>query len=482
MNVKKFEARTMKEALDMVKTQLGPDAVILSAKEITKGFGLGGLKSIEITAAYSENILKQKQYVQSRMPENDKNRFDQMSAKSQKETMRKSFEQKTLSRKAIEQTLARTQTATQYAYVPQKTTGYSGASEKRYIDIENEVSTRPNFAGTNSSAKNTVDAQPLTQQAQKSWNTMEVQSLKSEIDQLKEIMGQFKQNMSQNNMPQNFVHSHPGAEHGVHFNLNAFYTKLVNKGLLPEVAADILVQAQMQIDPVKLNHEQYVETWIGKYILNSVPVVSGGFEQFHLFMGPSGTGKTTSMVKLASQLVLQNKKRVALISTDTVKVGADQQMKIFSEILNLPFISIRTPSDWNKIIPHLAQVDHVLVDFASLSLRSMDEINYIKKMMPPIYDSIRTHLVLSAKSKDKDLLETIQKYEALNITDLIMTSLDEATQFGSIYNIVRKQTKPLFGFGIGPKVPEDFERATAERVLDLILELTRASKQQDQSL
>ncbi len=463
MNVKKFEARTMKEALDMVKTQLGPDAVILSAKEITKGFGLGGLKSIEITAAYSENILKQKQYVQSRMPENDKNRFDQMSAKSQKETMRKSFEKKTLSQKAIEQTLTRAQT--QYAYAPQKTTGYSGAAEKRYIDIDNEVST-----------------QPLTQQAQKSWNSMEVQSLKSEIDQLKEIMGQFKNNFSQNNMPQSFVNSHPGAEHGVHFNLSSAYTKLVNKGLLPEVAADILVQAQTQIDPLKLNQEHYVETWIGKYILNSVPVVSGGFEQFHLFMGPSGNGKTTSMVKLASQLVLQNKKRVALISTDTVKVGADQQMKIFSEILNLPFISIRTPSDWNKIIPHLNQVDHVLVDFASLSLRSNDEINYIKKMMPPIYDSIRTHLVLSAKSKDKDLLDTIQKYEPLNVTDLIVTSLDEATQYGSIYNLVRKQIKPLFGFGIGPKVPEDFERATAERVLDLILELTQSTKQQEHSL
>ena len=67
---------------------------ILSAKEITKGFGLGGVKSIEITAAYSENILKQKQYVQSKMPVNDKNRFDQMSARMQKETMTKSIEQK----------------------------------------------------------------------------------------------------------------------------------------------------------------------------------------------------------------------------------------------------------------------------------------------------------------------------------------------------------------------------------------------------
>lgn len=456
MNVKKFEARTMKEALEMVKSQLGPDAVILSAKEISKGFGLGGVKSIEITAAYSENILKHRQYVQSKMPEADKNRFDQMSARLQKETMSKSLSQKSIEKKLI---------SSQILATPKTSTGVKTISQKRYIDIDNESSQLPS-----------VYAQPLTQQAQKSWNSMEVQSLKSEIDQLKEIMGQFKQ------MPQSFVQAHPGAELGVSFNLCGNYTKLINKGLLPEVAADILVQAQNQIDPTKLNQAQYLETWIGKYILNSVPVVSGGFEQFHLFMGTSGSGKTTSMVKFASQLVLQHKKRVALISTDTIKVGADQQMKIFSEILNLPFISIRTPSDWNKIIPHLGQVDHVLVDFASLGLRTSDELNYIKKMMPPIYESIRTHLVLSAKSKDKDLLETIQKYNPLNITDLIVTSLDEATQFGAIYNLVRKQSKPLFGFGIGPKVPEDFERATAERVLDLILELTQNSSVQESSL
>lgn len=456
MNVKKFEARTMKEALDMVKTQLGPDAVILSAKEISKGFGLGGVKSIEITAAYSENVLKHKQFVQSKMPTNDKARFDQMSARLQKETMQKS----------IEQRLVRSQ-ATAPKAKPVSTYRSADVSQKRYIDIDND---------SQAASAPVSYAQPLTQQAQSSWNNMEVQSLKSEIEQLKEIMGQFKQ------MPQSFVQAHPGAEFGVSFGLCSMYTKLLNKGLLPEVAADILVQAQNQIDPTKINQSQYLETWIGKYILNSVQVVAGGYEQFHLFLGTSGCGKTSSMIKLASQLVLQHKKRVALISTDTIKVGADQQMRIFSEILNLPFISIRTPSDWNKIIPHLGQVDHVLVDFASLSLRTQDEINYIKKMMPPIYDSIRTHLVLSAKNQDKNQLETIQKYEALNITDLIITSLDEATQYGSIYNIARKQTKPLFGFGIGPKVPEDFERATPERVLDLILELTQGSRQQENSL
>ena len=91
MNIKKFEARSMKEALEMVKTQLGPDAVILSAKEVSKGFGLGGVKSIEITAAYSELALKQKKYAQSKMPQHIQDKFDRIPAKSQKEVIKKVF-------------------------------------------------------------------------------------------------------------------------------------------------------------------------------------------------------------------------------------------------------------------------------------------------------------------------------------------------------------------------------------------------------
>lgn len=92
MQIKKFEARSMKEALELVKTQLGPDAVILSAKEVTKGFGLGGEKSIEITAAYSENVLQHKKYVESKLPTHLKEQFAKAPAKTQKETLQKSIE------------------------------------------------------------------------------------------------------------------------------------------------------------------------------------------------------------------------------------------------------------------------------------------------------------------------------------------------------------------------------------------------------
>lgn len=509
MNIKKFEARTMKEALEMVKTQLGPDAVILSAKEVSKGFGLGGVKSIEITAAYSENVLRQKQFVQSRMPDAQKNKFDRIAAKSQKEIIQR----------AVEEQLLKTQRDS-----APKTLFSSSMGTKKYIEIdEDQIPQAPvtySRRATNSRTTmprsvtkpvaitaqavqqanlsqsvlpQAVQSQSafqeqsaiLTHQAQQAWGSMETQSLKNEIEQLKELINQFRsmpQNFVQSPTMGNFIQQHPGAEYGVNFDLSSQFVRLTQKGLLPEVAADILVQAQNQLELHNQKRPQVMEAWIGKYILNSVSVVSGGFEQFHFFVGPSGSGKSSSMIKLASQLVLQHKRRVALISADTIKVGADQQMKIFSEILNLPFISIRNPSDWNKVIPYLGQVDHVLVDFASLAMKTEDEFNYLKKMMPPVSENIRTHLVLSAKSKDSDLLEAVKRYENIGITDIIMTSLDEATQHGNIYNLARKQSLPFYAFSIGPKIPDDFERATAERVLDLILELTKNSNMQENSI
>ncbi|WP_409478180.1 flagellar biosynthesis protein FlhF [Pseudobdellovibrio sp. HCB154] len=448
MQIKKFEARSMKEALELVKTQLGPDAVILSAKEVTKGFGLGGEKSIEITAAYSENVLQHKKYVESKLPEHLKEKFSKAPARTQKETMQKSIESR-LKLMQAEETRKK-------PVIPVTMT------QRRYADIDNE-DTVP--APVETSIKYNPTPK-LTQQAQATFNNLEVDQLKSEIDQLKNLLGQFKQ------MPQGFVQAHPGAEHGVNYNLSSHYTALTRKGLLPEVAAEILTQAQTQLTPDKQNNKAVVEAYIARFILKTVPVAQENFEQFHLFMGPSGSGKTSTMIKYASDLVLNHKKRVALISTDTIKIGADEQMKIFAQILNLPFIAIRSEADWFKILPYLNQVDHVLVDFASLNLKAADELRYIKKMMPPTTESVRTHLVLSAMSKDADLLEVHRRYQALNVSDVVFTSLDEASMHGNIYNFVQKTGAPLFGFGIGSRTPEDFERATAERVLDLILNIT----------
>ncbi len=470
MQIKKFEARSMKEALEMIKTQLGPDAIILSAKETTKSYGLGGEKSIEITAAYSETVLHNKKFVESKFNAKDKEIFQKDSAKNQKQVMQKMIEAQVTKMNA-QVTKANTLATLASAAASAKSKIPHRATEKKYIDIDNEQN-----AVVNSAVVSNNQAVAVTQAAQKGWNDMEVNSLKKEIESLKQVMTHFK------TMPQSFVQAHPGAEFGLHYAMSGHFQKLTERGLMPEIAADILNQAQKQMTAEQQNNKHKVESWIAKYMLDSIPVTAEGSEQFHLFVGPSGSGKTSTLIKMASDLILNQRKRVALITTDTTKVGAAEQMKIFSQILNVPFLAMRSPQNWAQVIPHLDQIDHVLVDYSGLNLRSPEELNYLQRMAPPANRSLRTHLVMSAMSKDTDLVECAKRYESFGFDDVIFTSLDEASLHGNIYNFVRKVQTSLFAFGIGQKVPEDFERATPERIVDLILQITKHQVEQESSL
>lgn len=479
MTIKKFEARTMKEALEMVKTQLGPDAVILSAKEVTKGFGIGGVKSIEITAAYSEAILKQKQFAQSKMTETTKEKFSRISAKSQKEIMQRMIEDKIRESQNKEN-------QNRYAVAGSSSTEskISSTGGRKYIEIDEDQNPMPKESNFRSEkpqirslqSRYEVKNNELTGQAQNQFDAMDVKNLQTEIEQLKKMIQDFK------HIPQTFIGNHPGAEHGVDFNLSGHFDRLLKRGLLPEVAGQILAKVQNLVEFKHFKNSQIVEAAIAKVMLQETSVDHDILSQkFHLFFGPSGSGKSSSMIKLASHLILKEHKRVALISTDTIKVGADEQMKIFSQILNIPFVSIRSPADWAKLMPYLSQVDYVMVDFASMSLKNEDELTYLKQMMPPVSE-VSSHLVLSAKSKDSDVLDIARRYNKIGFENIIFTSLDEATLYGTLFNANQLLNKPLFAFGIGAKIPDDIEMATAERVLDLILEITKNSHQMDHSL
>ena len=191
MQVKKFEARSMKEALEMIKTQLGPDAIILSAKEITKAFGLSGEKSIEVTAAYSETTLQKKKFVESKLMESDKEKFQKISAKSQKEVMRKMIEtqvSKMNSQAQSAQNAAnlqiqknqaqKIQTLKSSAVLPRPSV-YK-MTERRYIEIDNEQGYAPVPLPPPS-----LSAVSVTDVAKKAWGDMEVMSLKEEIETLR---------------------------------------------------------------------------------------------------------------------------------------------------------------------------------------------------------------------------------------------------------------------------------------------------------
>lgn len=521
MRVKKFEAKTMKDALRMVKAELGPDAVILGAKENKNSFGLGGISSFEVTAAVSESTLKKKQFVEARLRDDDKMKFQSADARAQKAMIEKMVEKRLRNERAAEQPARASSIAT-----PRPPTAIS------YIDIQDEPTaanrqqvyarragapvlsqtvgggieraitepSRPaNPAATATAAPVDVrgkirnlarealeaglpvvlkpEAKPAARAktpstvGESAMRERELETLRGEIHRLQALIDGFQK------VPQTFQGSaHPGAEFGLGYDFSHSYQRLLDSGVERELAAEILTRASQEIDPMNAKKKAIVEAWVAKWFLQNISVCERALaNRWHVFVGPTGGGKTSQLVKTAAQMVIREKKRVAIVSTDTSKVGAIDQLKIYCQILNVPFAIIRDRSEWAWLESQLHGVDHILVDAPGFALRDVDEIQKLRNLLPPALaasESGAVHLCLSSSMKESDALETVRRFRVANPTDLVFTGLDLSVNHGVVATVQLRSGLPLHSFGLGARVPEDFEVATKERVLDLLFKLS----------
>ncbi len=462
MQVKKFEARSMKEALELVKSQLGPDAIILSAKDNSKKYGLVGDSSFEITAAVSEETLHKKKFVESRMGDQDKNKFSNSSARMQKEIINK-FVNNHKSPAPIRPITA-----------------------QRYIDIDKEQSlAEERIRNAAASAFNAYDFQEEIKKGDtsKSRSTEDIESLKLEILALKKKLAeanQLSENINQANQanqvnqvsPSNHA-NYPGSAYGIHFDLALNYQNLLKEGMIEDHAIEMILDIQNELPLNKLKNKSLIEGLLAKKILETISLSDVKDKKFHFFVGPSGTGKTSCLIKMASQLIVREGKKIAVLTTDNHKVGAVEQLKIYSQILNVTFAVIRDRSDWKEVIKFINNIDCVLVDFPGLNLKTLQEKAFFDKLLVNEIPSKAIHLVLSARSKYEDMQDTLHNYSILNIDDVIFNHLDESVQNGPIYSFIKTNCIPIHSFGIGSKIPEDFEYATKERLVDLIFHITK---------
>ncbi|MCB0408170.1 MAG: flagellar biosynthesis protein FlhF, partial [Bdellovibrionales bacterium] len=227
----------------------------------------------------------------------------------------------------------------------------------------------------------------------------------------------------------------------------------------------------------QLKKKAYVSAWIARYLLDNTQIAENRtLNKYHVFVGPSGHGKTSSLVKLASHMVICEKKSIAIVTTDTQKVGAAEQLKIYSQILNVPFAIIRRKQDWHILDQKLAKVDCILIDSPGMNLRAISELDFLRDILPPETGGRSIHYVQSALARDEAAYDVANRYKVLGFNDIVFTNIDETTHHGIIFNFQKKFETPLHSFGIGSHIPEDFEPATKERVVDLIFKITNFKK------
>ncbi len=177
------------------------------------------------------------------------------------------------------------------------------------------------------------------------------------------------------------------------------------------------------------------------------------------FIGPTGVGKTTTIAKIASQLCVNHKRKVVLLTTDTYRIAAAEQLRTYASILDVPFRVIYTEDEMMSAVKDYKDYDYILVDTAGHSQHNADQKESTAHFLRSIDDSVDkdVYLVVSATTKYRDLLAITDAYSEFTDYKLIFTKLDETTTLGNLFNLCMHTGASMSYITMGQNVPDDIE-------------------------
>ncbi|MHB9926376.1 flagellar biosynthesis protein FlhF [Clostridium botulinum] len=207
---------------------------------------------------------------------------------------------------------------------------------------------------------------------------------------------------------------------------------------------------------------------IKRVIEDTIDVRVNSVGKVTVLVGPTGVGKTTTIAKLAGKLSLIDKKKVGLITIDTYRIGAVEQLKTYADIMNIPFKVVFSIKDMEKAIIDLDYCDVILVDTTGRSSKNMMQISELRAFIEKIKEK-SVHLVISASTKNKDIETIIKGYSILEYENIIITKLDETSIYGSILTILDKGKNPISFITTGQDVPDDIKEGNKEEIAKIVL-------------
>lgn len=189
------------------------------------------------------------------------------------------------------------------------------------------------------------------------------------------------------------------------------------------------------------------------------------------FVGPTGAGKTTTLAKIAARSALEEKLKVGLITTDTYRIAAVEQLKTYARIMEIPIEVVSDKTAFRRALAKLSDRDLVLVDTPG---KSNVEPGYIEKLRDLFHleNPVETNLLLPLTSSQDNLAENLARFKPVGYQSIIFTKLDESRHFGMIYNVIDQERKPVSYVTNGQNVPQDIEKIDAGRLAKIIMTRT----------
>lgn len=513
MLIKSFKAPTLKEAMANVKAELGVDAVILHTSKTKKGgiLGFHSKEVVEVIAAVEDEASKPAPVV----PANEAVLQAAAEARSSRAAAREAERQQSYGvpeadvspisatlanftpRSAVNQyQTAGTMEAISHAMAqntPGQTFGEVLASVNQAqeaangpveVNIAAAVATEPEpepmppvvtapvepvtaeqvrTAAETEPARDEAEVQPEASAADnqpgaaasdESGKDEEIRDLQNQLEEMKAMLMEMSRNK--------------GAGEAVPTLQSAMQSQEVTEKIIQDMIAKLNgTEILAPRNSVKATNalEKYIRKAIR--IANGITLYSSKPKVVAL-IGPTGVGKTTTLAKIAAKFVLEQGARVALITADTYRISAVEQLKTYSDILGLPLEIVYNPEALRNAIEKHKDKQLILIDTAGRSQYNEYQMKELSGLLS-IDADIEKHLVMSATTKTSDGVELLENFSICQPDRVIFTKVDETGTHGIILNILHRRKVALSYITNGQSVPDDIEPASVERLAELLL-------------
>ena len=273
-------------------------------------------------------------------------------------------------------------------------------------------------------------------------------------------------------------HQTTGAGQHLPETLFQLFSELIDAEVNEELASQFIEQLDHDTTPMDLQDPQLLRTRLAQSMAAEIRIASPiklapGERRLIALVGPTGVGKTTTIAKLAANFHLRDQRRVGLITVDTYRIAAVDQLRTYADIIDLPMEVVSTPKEMRAAIDRLSDLDLILMDTAGRSPRDDVRIQELRAILAEA-NADEIQLVLSCIASTNSLTRSAQQFAKVGTTSLLLTKLDEATGLGNLIPLFRNCELPISYLTNGQNVPHDIEPANASKLARVILGMESA--------